>query len=49
LLRMPEGSRPVAVLCLGYVPAFYRQPLLEESHWAQRMDLSELVSTDYWS
>jgi 5,6-dimethylbenzimidazole synthase len=49
LLRMPEGSRPVAVLCLGYVPAFYGQPMLEESNWARRMDLRELVKTDYWS
>jgi 5,6-dimethylbenzimidazole synthase len=48
LLRMPEGSRPVAVLCLGYVPAFYEQPMLEEVDWAQRFDLSTLVHTDYW-
>jgi 5,6-dimethylbenzimidazole synthase len=49
LLRMPPGSRPVAVLCLGRVPEFYRQPLLEETHWARRVDLQELVKTDYWS
>jgi 5,6-dimethylbenzimidazole synthase len=49
LLRMPPGSRPVAVLCLGRVPEFYRQPLLEEVHWARRVDLQELVKTDYWS
>src|SRR4030088_768425 len=48
LLRMPEGSRPVAILCLGYVPEFYRRPMLEESGWAQRADLQELVKTDYW-
>jgi 5,6-dimethylbenzimidazole synthase len=48
LLRMPEGSRPVAVLCLGYVPEFYRAPMLEESGWAQRADLQELVKIDYW-
>ena len=48
LLRMPEGSRPVAVLCLGYVPEFYRRPMLEEKGWAQRTDLQELVKTDYW-
>jgi 5,6-dimethylbenzimidazole synthase len=49
LLRMPAGSRPVAVLCLGHVSAFYGQPMLEESNWARRIDLSELVKTDYWS
>jgi 5,6-dimethylbenzimidazole synthase len=48
LLRMPCGSRPVAVLCLGYVPAFYARPMLEETDWAQRMDLQRLVHTDYW-
>jgi 5,6-dimethylbenzimidazole synthase len=48
LLRMPEGSRPVAILCLGYVPEFYRLPMLEESGWAHRADLRELVKTDYW-
>src|SRR5271170_4760667 len=29
LLRMPEGSRPVAVLCLGHVREFYPRPMLE--------------------
>jgi 5,6-dimethylbenzimidazole synthase len=48
LLRMPEGSRPVAVLCLGYVPAFYERPMLEEVDWARRFDLKTLVHTDYW-
>jgi 5,6-dimethylbenzimidazole synthase len=48
LIRMPEGSRPVAVLCLGYVPAFYPKPMLEEVDWAQRLDLKSMVRTDYW-
>jgi 5,6-dimethylbenzimidazole synthase len=48
LVRMPEGSRPVAVLCLGYVPEFYPRPMLEEVGWAQRTDLSEFVQIDYW-
>jgi len=39
LIHMPEGSRPVAVLCLGYVPAFYPRPMLEEADWAHRFDL----------
>jgi 5,6-dimethylbenzimidazole synthase len=49
LIHMPEGSRPVAVLCLGYVPAFYPRPMLEEVDWAHRFDLKTLVQTDYWS
>ncbi len=48
LLRMPPGSRPVAVLCLGYVQEFYPKPMLELENWAQRLPLAELVHTDYW-
>jgi 5,6-dimethylbenzimidazole synthase len=49
LLRMPQGSRPVAVLCLGYVPAFYSRPMLEEVGWARPAELEAMVMTDYWS
>jgi 5,6-dimethylbenzimidazole synthase len=49
LIHMPEGSRPVAVLCLGYVPAFYARPMLEEVDWAHRFDLKDMVQTDYWT
>ncbi len=49
LLRMPEGSRPVAVLCLGHVPAFYPRPLLEMTAWASGCGIEKLVHTDYWS
>lgn len=48
LIHMPEGSRPVAVLCLGYVPEFYSRPMLEEAGWAQRADLDEFVHIDFW-
>jgi 5,6-dimethylbenzimidazole synthase len=49
LIHMPEGSRPVAVLCLGYVPAFYPRPMLEEVHWAHRLNLKNMLQTDYWT
>src|ERR1700722_2245675 len=49
LIKMPEGSRPVAVLCLGYVSAFYQSPMLEEVHWAHRFDLERMVQVDYWT
>jgi 5,6-dimethylbenzimidazole synthase len=49
LLRMPEGSRPVAVLCLGHVPEFYPRPMLEMAQWAGRVDVATLVHEDYWS
>lgn len=48
LLRMPQGSRPVAVLCVGRVPEFYPRPLLEITGWARARELAELVHTDYW-
>jgi 5,6-dimethylbenzimidazole synthase len=49
LLRMPEGSRPVAILCLGHVASFYSRPMLEEVDWAHRFDLKSMVYTDYWT
>ena len=48
LLRMPEGSRPVAVLCLGHVREFYPRPMLEMADWARRCSVSTLVHHDYW-
>jgi 5,6-dimethylbenzimidazole synthase len=48
LLRMPDGSRPVAVLCLGYVQEFYARPMLEIADWARRRDVATLVYKDYW-
>jgi 5,6-dimethylbenzimidazole synthase len=46
LLNLTEGSRPIAVLCLGRVTAFYPRPMLEEQSWARRCDVRSLV-TDY--
>jgi 5,6-dimethylbenzimidazole synthase len=46
LLKMPAGSRPVAILSLGYVTEFYSRPMLESLDWARRGDLK--VYTDYW-
>jgi 5,6-dimethylbenzimidazole synthase len=43
LLKLPAGSRPIAVLCLGRVPEFYKKPMLEETHWAQRIDVRSLI------
>lgn len=48
LLTMPEGSQPVAILCLGPVVAFYDQPMLQAEKWARRADLAELVFDDTW-
>jgi 5,6-dimethylbenzimidazole synthase len=48
LLGMPEGSRPIAVLCLGPVHDFYDQPMLQAENWARRVVLADLVFQDYW-
>ena len=48
LLRMPMGSKPIALLCLGHVARFYERPMLEQQAWAQRADIRDLVKCDYW-
>jgi 5,6-dimethylbenzimidazole synthase len=48
LLGMPEGSQPVAVLCLGPVTEFYERPMLVQEGWARERELSELVFADQW-
>lgn len=48
LLKMPEGSYPLAVLCLGPVEAYYAQPMLQQEKWAQRAPLEDLVWDDAW-
>ena len=48
LLGLPDGSEPVAVLCLGPVTEFYDRPMLEEVGWATPRPLTELVSVDGW-
>jgi 5,6-dimethylbenzimidazole synthase len=48
LLHMPEGASPIAVLCLGYVEAFYPRPMLEIEQWAERIPLDTLVYQDRW-
>lgn len=48
LLAMPAGARPVAVLCLGHVDAFYPKPMLELEAWAERMPLSAVLAENTW-
>jgi 5,6-dimethylbenzimidazole synthase len=48
LLRMPEGAKPVAILCLGHVEAFYPQPMLQSEGWAQRKALGECLYDNHW-
>ena len=48
LLAMPEGAKPIAVLCLGHVDHFYDRPMLQEEGWAERRPLHELVWENGW-
>jgi 5,6-dimethylbenzimidazole synthase len=48
LLGMPEGAKPVAILCLGPVEAFYPAPMLVLEGWAQARPLHELLYENQW-
>lgn len=48
LLAMPPGAKPVAILCLGHVEAFYAAPMLELEGWTQGRPLDEMVFQDAW-
>ncbi|MGH8628725.1 MAG: nitroreductase family protein, partial [Gammaproteobacteria bacterium] len=48
LLGMPEGAKPVAILCLGHVEAFYPAPMLELQGWTRARPLEELVFLNRW-
>ena len=47
-LHMPAGAKPVAILCLGHVEAFYPRPMLETEGWARRHALADLVFENRW-
>jgi 5,6-dimethylbenzimidazole synthase len=49
VLSMPEGSLPVAVLCIGHVDAFYTAPMLELTGWARARPLEELMFHNRWN
>jgi len=48
LLGMPMGAKPVAILCLGHVEAFYPKPMLELEGWAKRQKLQDMVYENVW-
>lgn len=49
LLSMPADARPVAVLCLGHVHAFYPAPMLELEGWTRGRPLQEFVFHNRWN
>ncbi|MCA7893392.1 5,6-dimethylbenzimidazole synthase [Burkholderia cepacia] len=48
LLRMPDGAKPIAVLCVGHVDAFYAKPMLEQERWAARMPIEACLFENGW-
>lgn len=48
LLDIPPGGKPVAILCLGHVEAFYEKPMLEQENWAERQAIDSLVFENGW-
>ena len=48
LLDMPPGAKPVAILCLGHVDAFYPAPMLELEGWTAGCKLQEFVFENRW-
>lgn len=47
-LQMPEGSYPLAVLCLGPVQAYYAEPMLQQEKWAARAPLEDMLFEERW-
>ncbi len=48
LLELPTGARPLAVLCIGHVPAFYPRPMFEDAGWGKRLALNEVLFENRW-
>lgn len=48
LLQMPQGSRPIAILCLGHVAEFYPKPMLEMENWTTSQPLSDMIFENSW-
>lgn len=49
LLVMPVGSKPVAILCLGHVDAFYPVPMLVQENWTTEQSIQEFVFHNTWN
>jgi 5,6-dimethylbenzimidazole synthase len=48
LLRIPSDAKPIAVLCIGHVDAFYQAPMLVEERWATEKPLNEMLMENHW-
>jgi 5,6-dimethylbenzimidazole synthase len=48
LLGLPDGARPLGILCVGRVPAFYPRPMFEDAGWGKRLELAEVLFENGW-
>ena len=48
LLEMPEGAKPIAIICLGHVEEFYSAPMLVQQGWTSIDPLDEMVFENTW-
>ncbi|MCF6219132.1 MAG: 5,6-dimethylbenzimidazole synthase [Gammaproteobacteria bacterium] len=48
LLQIPEGAKPIAILCIGHVDAFYERPMLEQLNWRQAEPLQQHLFENSW-
>jgi len=48
LLHCPDGSKPIALLCLGPVKAFYDKPMLASEGWRQREPIETITGEDHY-
>jgi len=48
LLECPEGAKPIALLCLGPVKAFYDKPMLESEGWRKREAMSVVLGDNHY-
>jgi len=48
LLNCPDGSKPIALLCLGPVKAFYDKPMLETEGWRERETMHVVLAENQY-
>lgn len=48
LLHIPDDAKPIAILCIGHVESFYKEPMLVETGWAVEKPLSEMLMENTW-
>ncbi|MBI5329828.1 MAG: 5,6-dimethylbenzimidazole synthase [Betaproteobacteria bacterium] len=48
LLHLPPDAKPLAILCIGQVEAFYPRPMFEDAGWGKRLPLAGILFENRW-